>query len=98
MAPGGKDAGVGEALLESIERHYNHLIERAADRWDENDEEPSGEIAEIYDETFTAAESAFKKGAYRRALELARGAEALTHVRIAGLSLEGVLEKKKLKG
>jgi len=49
MASGAKYACVGEVLLDAVECRYNHLIERAADRWYENNEEPSGEIAEIYE-------------------------------------------------
>jgi hypothetical protein len=47
-----------------------------------------------------AASEAFDKGAYRRALEFARGAEALAHVRAwGGTSLEdGGAKPNKLKG
>jgi hypothetical protein len=44
-----------------------------------------------------AADRAFEKGAYRRALEFARGAEALAHARGFQHPLEAGTPQKKLK-
>jgi len=84
LATAGKETQIGDDLQEAIDREYEHLIERAAEHWDEQDEEPPTAFASIYEKTYAAAEAAWNKGAFRRALELARGAEALSHVR--GLS------------
>jgi hypothetical protein len=90
---------VGEALQDAIVAQYERLLEKAADRWDEHDEKPGKEITAVYEKTLQAAETAYNKGAYRKALELVRAAEAMTHVELAVASkLEDGKKKKKLKG
>ena len=84
LASGSRETQIGNDLQEAIDREYEHMVERAVERWDEQDEEPPTAFASIYEKTYAAAEAAWNKGAFRRALELARGAEALSHVR--GLS------------
>ncbi len=97
LASTAKDAGVGDALREAIGKQYEELIERAADHWDEYDVEPSGTIASIYEKAFDDAEKAYTKGAYRRALEYARAAEALSHVGDVGHALPAGDQIRKLK-
>ena len=59
---------------------YEQLTDKADEHWQRHaDERPAG-IEVIYDGMLEAASVAFNKGAYRRALEFARGAEALAHV------------------
>jgi len=99
LASGNKETQIGDDLRDAIDGEYEHLIECAVDHWDEQEEEPTGGLMEIYERTFQAAEAAYGKGAFRRALELARGAEALSHVRLADLSLGdgGTGSRRKLK-
>lgn len=98
LASGGRETQIGDDLRDAIDDEYEHLIERAVAHWDEQEEEPGGGLMEIYEKTFQAAETAYGKGAFRRALELARGAEALSHVRLADLALEdGGGSRRKLK-
>ncbi len=80
LATGSREMQIGDDLQEAIDGEYEHLVERAVEHWDEQDEEPNDAFAAIYEKTFDAAEAAYNKGAFRRALELARGAEALSHV------------------
>jgi hypothetical protein len=84
LATGSRETQIGNDLQEAIDGEYEHLVERAVEHWDEQDEEPSGALTAIYEKTFAAAEAAYNKGAFRRSLELARGAEALSHVHSMG--------------
>jgi hypothetical protein len=73
---------VNEVLMSAIREQYEKLLERAADHWDENEEEPGEPIVSIYESSLAAAETAFGKGAYRKALEFVRAAEALSAIRL----------------
>jgi len=84
LATGTRETQIGNDLQEAIDGEYEHLVERAVEHWDEQDEEPNGALAAIYEKTFAAAEAAYNKGAFRRSLELARGAEALSKVHGVG--------------
>jgi hypothetical protein len=87
LASTGKESRVGEDLQEAIDRKYEHLIERAAEHWDQHETEPAGALAQAYEGAFKAAEAAYEKGAFRRALEFARAADALSHVQAINLQL-----------
>ena len=67
---GGLDAAVRE--------EFDRIEEKAEERW--SPEEANPEIARLYGEMRQKAKIARKEGAYRQALELIRGAEALAHV------------------
>ncbi len=74
---------VSPDLKGAIAAELNHLMRRAEDHWDEaeSDEDEAYEaIAAIYSAALNQALSEFARGAYRPALELARAAEALSHV------------------
>lgn len=73
------DASLSVALVQSLEEEYRHLLERA----DEHAaaEELSKPVSALFKGMRKEAVSAFKRKQYRAAAELARGAEALTHVR-----------------
>jgi hypothetical protein len=90
---------VGDALQDAILAQYERLLEKAADRWDDHDDEPGKEITAVYEKTLDAAEAAYTKGAYRKALELVRAAEAISHVHSAVIPkpLKDGKKKKKLK-
>ena len=96
-----KEAPIGDALQDAIAARYERLIEHAAERWDEQETEPTELMTRAYEGAFDRAEQAYAKGAFRRALELARAADALSHVHIAGeleLSDGGKGGKRRLKG
>jgi len=84
LAGTSRETQIGQDLQDAIDIEYEHLIERAAEHWDEQDQEPAAGLASIYEKTFAAAEAAYNRGAFRRALEFARGTEALSHVRSSG--------------
>ena len=83
LASGTKEARIGDALQDAIDHKYERTIEHAAERWDEQESEPTALMARAYEGAFEAAEQAYAKGAFRRALEFARAADALSHVRVA---------------
>jgi hypothetical protein len=87
LASAGKEGRIGDDLQLAIDSMYEHLIERAAERWDEQETEPTGTLMRAYEAAFDGAEAAYGKGAFRRALELARAADALSHVRATDLQL-----------
>jgi hypothetical protein len=71
---------ISTVLEQAIFEHFDELMRRAAQRWDDNDQhlEP---LVVIYESSFDSASKAFKKNSYHQALEFARAAEALTHVK-----------------
>ncbi len=90
---------VADDLFAAITEQFEKSLEKAAEHWDEHEQEPSAEITSIYEKTYAAAEAAYDKGAYRRALELARAAESIAHV--GGdetIKLDEGKKPKKLKG
>jgi hypothetical protein len=98
LATASKETQIGDDLQQAIDREYEHLIERAAEHWDEQAEEPPANFAAIYEKTYAAAEAAYNKGTLRRALELARAMEALSHVHGLGdLQLSTGASRSRLK-
>lgn len=73
-----KHEPLSPVLKEGIRLEYKHLRERAAFHSESN--VMPQPISEIYGEMVQTAERALRSGAYRTALEMARGAEALSHV------------------
>jgi hypothetical protein len=71
---------VSAELKESITEQLDELARRA-DEHREEDEEHSGILAEIYKGSRNSATKALKGHAYHQALEFARAAEALAHVK-----------------
>ena len=86
----GEVSGVGRIsaeLKQSITEHFDELTRRADEHWEE--EESSNNLASIYQISRSSAARAFKARAYQQALEFARAAEALVHVKQHGpLKLE----------
>jgi hypothetical protein len=80
LGSSGKATRLSEELEAVLRAEYEHLTEKAADHWDKHEDERPSEVVDIYESMLAAAAVAFTKGAYRRALEFARGAEALAHV------------------
>ncbi len=94
-----KEQRLSEALVDAIHADYEHMLDKAEEHRERHGDETPAAVGALYDTMLEAASEAFDKGAYRRALEFARGAEALAHVRgHAAAKLEDGGEKpKKLK-
>jgi len=99
LASKAKEQRLSEALVDAIHADYEHMLDKAEEHRERHGDEAPAAVGALYDTMLEAASEAFAKGAYRRALEFARGAEALAHVRGGGeASLEaGGAKPKKLK-
>ena len=67
-------------LKHSIAEHFAELTRRADELWEEKEQHASL-LAAIYRSARKSAAEAFKSRAYHRALELARAAEVLAHIK-----------------
>ena len=74
------DASAAAMLTAAAHAEYDRLVERATAHWAERDGASPRGVASIYKITLAEAKAAMNAGALHRGLELARGAEALTHV------------------
>jgi hypothetical protein len=74
---------ISAELKQSITEHFDELTRRANEHWEEEDEH-SDILAGIYQSSRSSAAKAFKARAYHQALEYARAAEALAHVKQHG--------------
>lgn len=80
-----KPSKVSEELEGIVAEEVEHLTEKANEHWDESEEsEHHASVATLFQTSLKAAASALKAGQYRQALELARGSEALAHVKKHG--------------
>jgi hypothetical protein len=95
LASTAKATGLGEELEAAINAEYEHLVDKADEHWIKHEDDRPDGIEELYESMAVAAQAAFHKGAYRRALEFVRGAEALAHVRGGGPPLLDDGGKKK---
>jgi hypothetical protein len=102
LASQAKASRLSDDLASAIDVEYEHLVDKAEEHWGKHDGNRPGGIEEVYESMLDAANVAYGKGAYRRALEFARGAEALAHVRGGRLELleDGAATKKahRLRG
>ena len=82
---GGVSGGVrvSAELKESITEQFDELTQRADEHWEE-EEEHSSILTGIYQSARNSATKTFKARAYHQALEFARAAEALAHVKQNG--------------
>jgi len=96
LASQAKASRVSDELASTLSAEYEHLVDKADEHWQKHEGDRPNEIEAVYDSMLQSANAAFHKGAYRRALEFARGAEALAHVRGGGAPLleEPVAGKK----
>jgi hypothetical protein len=84
-------------LKESITEQLDELTRRADEHWEE-EEEHSSNLTGIYQSARNSATKALKARAYHQALEFARVAEALAHVKQHGsLKLESGRTNLQLK-
>jgi hypothetical protein len=97
LAANTKEPRLSEELLSVIHADYEDLTDRAEEHWERHESGRPSTVIPLYDVMREAADHAFDKGAYRRALEFARGAEALAHVRGPELALDAGKPQKKLK-
>ncbi|WP_114210791.1 hypothetical protein [Acidisarcina polymorpha] len=74
---------VSAELKASITEQFDELTRRADEHWKE-EEEHSNPLTAIYESSRNSAASAFKARVYHQALEFARAAEALAHVKQRG--------------
>jgi uncharacterized protein (DUF934 family) len=88
---------VSAELKETITEQFDELTRRADEHWEE-EEEHSSPLTVIYQSARSSATKAFKARAYHQALEFARAAEALAHVKQRGpLKLERGHKNLQLK-
>lgn len=99
LAATAKAGRLSEDLEAAINADYEHMTDKAEEHWEKHAEERPAGLDDIYDFMRAEAEDAFGRQAFRRALEFARGAEALAHVRGGGGPQleEGGPKRKKLK-
>jgi hypothetical protein len=99
LASKAKEQRLSEAVVDAIHAEFEHLSDKAEEHRGKHGDAMPEEVAALYDTMLEAANEAFNKGAYRRALEFARGAEALAHVRgeEAARLEDGGKKAKKLK-
>jgi pterin-4a-carbinolamine dehydratase len=89
---------VSAELKESITEQLDELTRRADEHWEEEEEEHSSILTGIYQSSRNSAIKAFKARTYHQALEFARAAEALAHVKQHGpLKLERGHKNLQLK-
>jgi len=81
LASQAKASRVSEELASALNEEYEHLVDKAEEHWQKHEGKRPDAIVPVYDSMLQFANIALEKGAYRRALEFARGAEALAHVR-----------------
>jgi hypothetical protein len=87
------DESLSAALLESVRDEYEHQMDKAKDHGSAADAPPA--VRAIYQRMLKDAASALKAKRFRAALELARGAEALTHASFAKLLHTGAADQPK---
>ena len=88
---------VSAELKDSIREQFDELTRRAEERLEE-EEEHSSTLTAIYRSARNSATRALKARAYHQALEFARAAEALAHVKQPGsLKLESGRKNLQLK-
>ena len=75
------EKNVDANLVVAITKEFGHKLDRAEEHWSDGDNHHDT-VGEIYSKTTERAQKAFDSTAYRQALELARGAEALAHVKV----------------
>lgn len=93
-----KKATVSEELETIISEEMGHLTEKANEHWGEEDESDRHvPVTALFRDSLEKSAQALDEGAYRKALELVRGAEALAHVKKHGPNeLEGGKDQPKL--
>jgi hypothetical protein len=72
---------IGSDLRRAVAIEFEGLMRRAEEQWEEENAPPTRRVIEdLFARALDQARSTFDRGSYRPALELARAAEALSHV------------------
>jgi hypothetical protein len=97
LASAARATNLSEELTAALHAEYEHLVDKAEEHWSRHEGDRPSAIEAVYESMVASADAALKKDAYRRALEFARGAEALAHVRGGNTPMleEGSVEKPK---
>jgi hypothetical protein len=88
LAPQTADASISPVLAEALKDEYEHLGDRAAAEWEQQDIQPARAISAIFSGARRQAKAAWRLGAYHRALEFIRAADAIAHAAPGGLRLD----------
>ncbi len=95
LALQGRPDSISDLLLEALQTEYRDLLDRAKQRAEEH--ELTGPAARLFSTMRKMAVGAFKAERYRAASELARGAEALTHIHTEIIGRLGAPEFRRLE-
>lgn len=90
------EKSVDPKLMSAITKEFGHKLEKAGEHWS-GEKEHDRKVEAIYTRTAERARKAFDGAAYRQALELARGAEALAHVKVHARQVGPGTQQPKLK-
>ena len=82
LRAGKRESSIDPRLAEAITKEFDHKLEKAEERWAEQ-ERHHAVVEQVYVAAKEGAWKSYERGAFRQALELARGAEALAHVRLS---------------
>lgn len=88
LAPATGESRPAEELMQALANEYEHLSDRATAGWETSSDTAARALKAIFRYLRTEAKTAWKGGAYHRALEFARGADALAHADAGQLRLE----------
>jgi hypothetical protein len=81
LASGSQQVGESAALKAIARERYEHMARKATEQWQHRDQvKANATVAGIYTRTAKQAEQAHAAGAHRKALELARAAQALAEL------------------
>lgn len=92
------EESISETVSGALQEEYNHLLERAEHH--EGEGQLSGPVSRLFSTMRMQAKSALRAKRYRAAVELARGAEALSHVtaEITGRLRAGDMRRLEMSG
>jgi len=82
------DSGAEDRLRQEARTECEHLLDRAAEHWERHADARAWPLDKTYKHARRQAEVSLRQSAFRRALEYARAAEALGHIRGATLALK----------
>jgi hypothetical protein len=94
IAANAKESSLSDDLVRAVNREYEHLVDKADEHWERHEDERPSQIEAVYASMRESAEEALNRGAFRKALEFARGAAALAHVRRRPAMLESGAGKR----
>ena len=75
------DKDFNRDLEAAVTREFEHLMKKAEEHWGHQEDHPAA-VEDLFVKMTDGAQVAFDRRSCRQALELARGAEALAHVKL----------------